>query len=590
MLFRSPPPRADVPAGLWQILLRGVQADPERRWLEARRELCRARPGGDPVVLDRQGRCLERHRRATRALVDALLRGEPEVLREAPAAAHQLDDPQACAREARQGGPPEPPAAVAQEVQHVREQLALADAERLTGRLDAAWALAAPLEQQARLLGHAPLLAEAALSLGRIAVAAGRHAEGLERLEHAADTAEAAHHDHLVARSWQHMAMVTATEAPQLEAGRRWLRRAEAASARVGLDALTTARLDFIRGNLERLAGRHDAAVEQLGRAEAALVHEGDLLHASYASSSLGLAQLERGRAEAALEAFERALAQRQRVFGPRHPEVAMAAYNLGQAVRSAAPADVSRGELAGTLLRRAVGIWTGTDEPHAGRAALALAQLELDAGRFESALAQAREAEEAFRRALDPAAIEHAEVAAVRGTAAYFLGRPRPAITGFRRAVAGYAAVHGPDDVYTAYFRVMLGWSLLAAGELAEARSELEAGRAALEAHAGPGAEETTDVRLGLVAAELVEGRLDRAAARLAELGATPPGELDRVTFELLTGLLAVRRQPGRPHGAAALRRARAHARAVAGGEAMLAVLLDSLHASASERRLVAW
>ncbi|MCY1064621.1 serine/threonine-protein kinase [Nannocystis sp. RBIL2] len=562
------------------------------RWLAARGALCRARAGGDPVVLDRLGRCLERHRGAAQALVAALQGGEAAVLRAAPRAVLQLEDPQACEAEARQGGPPAPPAALAAEVQQVRELLARAEAELHTGRVEAAWAGALPLAARAEALGHAPLTAEVQLALGRVAVARGRSQDGQERLEQAADTAEAAHHDRVVASSWRHMAMVAATEAPDLAAGRQWLRRADAASARVGLDASTAARLEATRGGLSLLAREFDLAVTQLRAAEAALTGQGDLLHASHAASNLGSALLGRGETAAAREAFERALGQRERVFGPRHPEVARAAYNLAQALRGAAGAGADHEALAGELLRRAVAIWQDTDEARtldAGRAAFVLAQLELDAGRFERAVALAEDAEAVFREVLGPARIEHAEVAALLGTGHYFLGRPGPAVAGFRRAVAGYAAAHGADDAYTASFRVGLGWALLAAGEVAEARAELEAGRAAIEAGAGAGSEASADARLGLAAAALVAGEPARAAARLAEFAEAPAGELDRVTFALLSGLVAARREPGGPQGAALLGRAQAHARAVTGGEAMLAVLLDSLGASASERRLAA-
>ncbi|WAS89740.1 serine/threonine-protein kinase [Nannocystis punicea] len=561
------------------------------RWSAARGALCRARTGGDPVVLDRLGACLERHRGAAQALVGALLAGESPVLRAAPEAVLHLEDPQACAREARQGGPPEPPAALAGEVQQVREQLARAETELLTGRVEAAWAEAEPLAARAQALGHAPLTAEVAAVLGRVALARGRSEEGLERLEQAADAAEAAHHDRVVAGSWRHMAMIAATEAPDLAAGRQWLRRADAAAARVGLDAGTAARLDAIRGNLSLLAREFDAAVAQLRAAEAALVEQDDLLYASHAASNLGTALLERGEAGAAREAFARALAQRERVFGPRHPEVARAAYNLAQALRGTARAGAEDHEaLAGELMRRAVEIWEGTDEARtldAGRAAFVLAQLELDAGRFERAVALAGRAEAVFAEALEPARIEHAEVAALLGTGHYFLGRAEPAIASLRRAVAGYAAAHGADDDHTASFRVALGWALLAGGEVAEARAELEAGRVAIEAEAGAGSEASADARLGLAAAALVSGELERAAALLAEFAEAPAGELDRVTFALVSGLLAVRRAPADPRGAASLSRARADARVVAGGEAMLAVLLDSLAASPAERRL---
>ncbi len=246
------------------------------RWLESRRGLCEARVGGDPVVLDRHGRCLERHRRSTEALVTLLLRGAPEVLREAPVAVQHLEDPQRCAREASQGGPPEPPPPLIERVAELRRQDAGAGAALLTGRIDAARAQALELEAEAERLGYAPLVAEVALLHGRIELAAHRSASGFERLEGAADAAEAVRHDRVVAACWRHMAMFAATEAPDLEAGRRWLRRAEAASARVGLEPRTEARLEFIRGNLLRLAGELDASLEALGRAHAALQREGE--------------------------------------------------------------------------------------------------------------------------------------------------------------------------------------------------------------------------------------------------------------------------------------------------------------------------
>lgn len=561
------------------------------RWLQARGDLCRARVGGDPVVLDRLGRCLERHRQSTQAVVDAALHGDLDVLRQMPAAVQQLEDPKSCAREARQGGPPQPSAVIGEQVDAAREWLASIEADLVTGQVERARVKVESLQAQAQPLAYGPLTAEILQMSGRIALAAGRSAPGFELLERAADTAEAARHDRVVASSWRHMAMAAVTTAARPEAGRRWLRRAEAASAREGLDPRTTARLDHIRGNLSLLADDLDAAVEQLARAQLGLEREGDLLYASYACSNLGVARLERGETDEALGLFERALEQREQVFGPRHPEVARAAYDLAQAVRGSEHS-ASLGELATALLQRAIEIWTTSGEGMtlvAGRAAFALAQLELDAGHYEAGLAHAQDAAAAFGRTLDPERIEHAEVAALLGTGHYFLAQPRAAVDAWRRAVAGYSAAHGIDDVHTAYFRVALGWALLAAGEIAQARAELEAGRDAIEARAEAGREQSIDARLGLAAVELADGALDRATTRMVELGEPPSGELDRITYALVSGLVAMRSDPTGPEGPAALARARTLAEAVPGGAAMLEVLLDGAHANAAERGLAA-
>ncbi|MFY0533584.1 tetratricopeptide repeat protein [Nannocystis pusilla] len=394
----------------------------------------------------------------------------------------------------------------------------------------------------------------------------------------------------MVASSWRHMAMVAATEAPDLAAGRQWLRRADAASARVGLDASTAARLEATRGGLSLLAREFDLAVQQLRSAEAALTGQSDLLHASHAASNLGTALLERGEAGAAREAFERALEQRERVFGPRHPEVARAAYNLAQALRGPPapgrttrrwPASCCAGRWRSGRAPTRRGPWTPGGRRSSWRSSSSTRAGSSGQWRWPRTPRRCS-ARSWGRRASSTR----------RWRRCWALGTtPRPSGAGggrFRRAVAGYAAAHGADDAYTASFRVALGWALLAAGEVAEARAELEAGRAAIEAEAGATREASADARLGLAAAELVAGE----PARGGTAGRVRRGARRRARSRHLRaalGLVAARREPGGPQGAALLGRAQVHARAVAGGEAMLAVLLDSLGASASERRLAA-
>jgi tetratricopeptide (TPR) repeat protein len=555
------------------------------RWLESRAELCHARAGGDPVVLDRHGACLERHRHETEAIVDLLLAGGPETLSEAGEAVHGLPDPLGCKRDARQGGPPEPPAAVAERVADLRDELPLAEAELATARYEAALTRVEALEARARPLDYAPLAAEIANLHGRVLLASQRRGPGYEHLEQAADLAEGARHDRVVADSWLAMATAAAVHDPELERARRWLRRAKAAASRVGADPLTSAGLAAVRGNLSLRAEELDAAVAELERARALFEEQGDLLHASYATSNLGKALLERGDEQRAVAEFERALEQREQVYGPRHPELAWAAYNLGQVLVEAQP------ELARSLLERAVEIWSQAESQRPadlGRAQFVLAQFELDAGEFERALDHARAAALRFELSLPAGDVAHAEAATLIGTASYFLGRAEDAVVAHRQAVAGYAETYGADDVYTAFFRVALGWSLLAAGETDEARETFEAGREVIEAKIGAGTEDSADVRLGLVAVELAAGEPRRAQARLAQFGRAPSDEMNRLCFELLRGLAGLRLDPRDEESRAALRRAGELGRGMAGGEATLAVLLASVGAGERERRLV--
>jgi tetratricopeptide (TPR) repeat protein len=553
------------------------------RWLASRVELCHARVGGDPVILDRLGACLERQRRATEATVGLLISGDAETLAEAPLAVHNLADPRTCEHEARQGGPPEPPQAIADEVEQVRGKLALVEAELATGDHAAALAQADALAAQVRVLGYVPLQAELAHFRGR-ALLATQPEQGLEVLEQAVDLAEGARHDRVAAESWRRMAMVAATEHFDLQRGRAWLRRADAAATRIGVDPSTQARLDFIRGNLDLESKDIDAAVEVLTSAQATFEQRGDLLYASFAASSLGLALLERGEEQRAIELFERALEQRGQVYGSQHPDVALAAYNLAQALLGERP------ELALGLLERAVAIWSAAESIPTrdfGQTHFALAQLALNAGHFEQALVHAQAATKIFQEILPAEDVAHAETAVLLATSHYFLGQTDAAIAAWRRGVAGHVAAYGADDLYAANFRVGLGWALLAAGELDEARSEFVAGLAVIEGKLGVGTEESVDARLGLVAVELVSGSLARAAERLDAFADPPVADMNLLAFDLFGGVLALRLDPRDPEGAERLGRARQRAQQMAGGKETLAVLLDSVGADTNARRL---
>jgi tetratricopeptide (TPR) repeat protein len=544
------------------------------QWLASRGELCRARAGGDPVILDRFGACLERQRRTTEATIGLLIAGDVETLADAPLAVHNLADPLACEHEARQGGPPQPPQAIADEVEQLRAKLALVEAELATGDHAAALTRANALATEVRELDYMPLQAEVAHFRG-LSLLATQPEQGLEMLEQAVDLAEGARHDRVVAESWRRMAMFAATKHIDLQRGRQWLRRADAAATRLGGDPLSQARLDFIRGNLH-LHGKHnDAAVEVLALAQGVFEERGDLLYASYTASSLGLALLDRGDEQRAIEMFTRALEQLEQVYGSYHPDVALAAYNLGQTLIAERP------EIALQLLERAVEIWSAAESlptRNVGQARIALAQLALEGGRFEQAREHAEAAATVFEELLPPEDVAHAEAAVVLATSCYFLADAEPAIAAWRRGVAGYSAALGADDVHTANFRVGLAWALLAADELEQARSEFTAGLAVIEANLGVGTEDSADARLGLVAVELASGSLKGAAERLDAFATPPVGDMNLLVFELFRGLLAVRRDPSDPAGAELLGRARERAQQMAGGEQTLAVMLDSV------------
>src|SRR5690606_4839356 len=90
--FSAAAARAGAPWILDSELVVAVSLDRWRsRWLASRRALCRARAGGDPLILARHGDCLERHRRVSASLVELFV-SEPETLDQAPRVVAELGD------------------------------------------------------------------------------------------------------------------------------------------------------------------------------------------------------------------------------------------------------------------------------------------------------------------------------------------------------------------------------------------------------------------------------------------------------------------------------------------------------------------
>ena len=555
------------------------------RWLSSRVALCEAGVGGDPRVLERHASCLEHERQRAAAIVGFLQAGKVRTLAEGPRAVARLADPLDCAAQARGGGPPPPPPAKAEAVEAIRAGLAELEAELATAHYGTGLSHAADWVARAELQDYAPVVAEALYLYGEAWFLNDQVEPAFARLEEAADVAETSRHDRVVARSWARMAAIAASRVEDLERGHRWLRRAEAAQSRVGAEPKAEASLALVHANLTLAADDFEAASTQLADVLATFEGQGSLLEASHASESLGRAWLERHDEGQALARFEQALALREQVYGPAHPAIARVAFKLGQVAYQA-----GRAGLARRLFERAIEIWSGAEELRsrdAGDALFLLAQIELWDSEFEAAIHHAQSAAGAFEQGLPAADIRHSEVAVLLATAHYFLGHAESSVEAWELGVAGYATAHGPDDSFTAVFRVGLGWAQLLAGQPEAARQAFTRGRAAIEITRGDGSEDAVDARLGLIAVELASGDAEAAAAGLASFDAPPSSDENRFSYELfraLTGLRLDSGAPGKPT-LAALSRFHTFDERTEISAAFRAVLLDSVNAAAGER-----
>ena len=136
--------------------------------------------------------------------------------------------PSSCSAAEQLEGPEPPPDEVLERVEQLRLALAEARSLRELGRPDLAGL--AQLVEQARALGHSPLLAEAIAEQGDAEIAGGSPRRGLELLDEAGRLALASEHPRLLAETWTTLALHRATDYPepllasqQFGAGRRCL-------------------------------------------------------------------------------------------------------------------------------------------------------------------------------------------------------------------------------------------------------------------------------------------------------------------------------------------------------------------------------
>jgi serine/threonine protein kinase len=516
-------------------------------WLSERQQLCRATASAEAPaeVLGLRGACLDQQRTHFDATVEVLLGADAQtVTRAQDQLAHlaQLASPAAC-RDDRLLllGVQPPPAHQAEAVAELRRTLARSQAERLAGHPGVAQELVTPTVAAAEALGHRPVLAEALTEAGEVMLdLADRHEQGLALLERAVDLAEASHHDGLAARIWLDLTFEAANALRDEARGRSQLRRAEAANERVGISALTRARLAILHGKLEQLAGHGDVAETAL-RAALAELDEADETPARLVRPAvLGhLAQLvaELCRRDEALALRREALRAAQAGYGPAHPNVAPYAFALGQALQAA-----RRDEEAIAPLEQAAALWlAGPHVPDAelGVALLSLTQVALASGELEAAERRANDAAAVFARSLPPVHQRHGDASLAVAVIAGQRGDHEAALQHFERAVEHYERSLGPQASLVADAQVNAGVTLLELQRFDEARTRFQA--ALGSPHPGP---HVAVARLGLTLAALHQGDAAAAQAQL-DAAATPREGLDdsdRLELELLERITRLR------------------------------------------------
>ncbi|HEY1434817.1 MAG TPA: tetratricopeptide repeat-containing protein kinase family protein, partial [Thermoanaerobaculia bacterium] len=261
------------------------------------------------------------------------------------------------------------------------------------GRLSTGIEMAAPLVDDARRVGYAPLLAEALLVQGMLLLEGGWLDATLVAIEEAVWTAELARHDEVAAQAATYMIDLTGHLQDRFDVADVWCRHSETL--------------------LRRMDGH-------------------DQLWGWYFNNRANVLE-RRGRLAEAIEDDRRAIAAKERALGPDAPDVGISLGNLAQRL-------VSSGDYAGGLeaSARAVEIVTrglGEEHPLANIFVSNHGEALCRAGRFEEARRMAAQALAIFERETDPNGLRVTYPLFVLGLSELGAGRPERALPALERA-----------------------------------------------------------------------------------------------------------------------------------------------------------
>ena len=450
-----------------------------RRWSAMRREACEAtRVRGDQSeeLLDLRVECLDDRRAELRSLVDQLIAGDRGVLEHAVPAAQSLTSVDECADARLLKEPMRLPMAASRRADIGALRLRLAQARGLfdTGQYAAALALVDAVVAQARPFAFRPLDAEAAYQRGQLLERSGDDKGARVALTDALIAAEEGRHDLVAGEAATELVRVLANGEPHFDEALAWSRHAQAWIGRMNGNDRLLSSLEYNLGILYFRMGKYDLA----------RTHD------------------------------ERAVALRERLLGPDHPEVAAALGELanvyeaqGQRERAA---EIQRRVLATTEKQ------LGPDHPDVAAGLVNIAAALGNQGRFDEALALYQRALAIFRRAYPPDHPFTATCLANLGEAQAGLGRLDDALASEERALAMRRRLFGDAHPDVAVSLSAIGELLDRRGDYRGALDKQQQALAIQEKLLGPHHPDLADTLIALGHVELHLKQGDRAVAAL--------------------------------------------------------------------------
>jgi serine/threonine protein kinase len=461
-------------ASRWARLL-GLIDGYRRDWIGGYTDACEAtrlRHDQSEELLNLRMSCLDAQLPTVDVLASLLEKNEPDLLTRL-LSREVLGQVAPCAdRAALQAKvpPPKDPATRAK-VEALRPRLQRARALMDAGEYKTSGEQIGPVVEEARALGYAPLHAEALDVRATLEEHAGDLAGAERDYTDAALTGEATRYDELAARARTSLVFLVGAKADRPAEGRKLVREAEAAVARLGGSNPRIERTLLDKRASVASEDKKPDEARALYLQEIALLEKAapDSMEMGRAENNLGVLEGDNSRHEEAAKHLARALKIEQAILGPHHPLVLQVLYNRLINLQ-VPPIDEAR-----DLVQRATIAWGPDNLELAPFLEILGEALIMDPKHRAEAPEPAARALAIYQKSLAP---EHEEVALAHshlGETLTFAGRFREADVELQQFVKFAEAHPGAKDLVLRDALQLHARALLKLNRAAEARRELE-------------------------------------------------------------------------------------------------------------------
>ncbi|WP_170136275.1 tetratricopeptide repeat protein [Nannocystis exedens] len=489
--------------------------DYTERWVAMRTEACEATRRGEQSgeLLDLRMACFDDRLAHVRTTLDQLAAADATVVKQAVSVVLGLPRLERCAdKEAltAEVRPPEDPV-TALKVAALDQRLVEAEAMERAGKIGDGLVVAEQVALSAETLAYEPLRARALLRRGSLLARDGDFKNAEERLAEAFHAAIASRMTSQAALAAARLVEVVGVRLARFQDGRRWGEHADSLTRAAASDELRGLYFHHA-GTLAWQDGKYVEARELLDRALALRekVLGPDHPDTSTTLANLGNLSLATGDRDAARVFHERSLAIKERALGPNHPDVARSLVGLGIATESYAASH--------RHLERALAVSEaafGPDHPDVGNALLHLGVLASAEGKLD-------ESRDYYERALANQERSLGRDQASVATILHNLGEITAAIGHYaeargyhERAFAITEKGLGPEHSKFADSLCYLGNMATLEGKFAEARQYHERALAIMEK--ATGSEHVVIPLLGLGDVAFAEGKFAEARGYFA-------------------------------------------------------------------------